>query len=390
MILKMKTEKETFIPISKPSITELEIEYVTDAIKSGWVSSNGRYINIFEKKFAEYCGTNYALTTSTGTSALHLALVSYGIKEGDEVIVPDFTFVSTANAVTYIGATVILIDIEEDTLCIDPVKVEQAITDKTKAIIPVHIYGHPANMREINQIAQKYNLIVLEDAAEAHGSEVKSQKTGSLGHCAIFSFYGNKIITCGQGGMITTNDYELYQKARYLREYAQNKERRYWHEEIGYNYRMTNLQAALGLAQLERINDIIERKREIFSLYHQNMEGCDGVKLNFTADWALNNYWLICLQVENFTETERNIFMKYLSSRGIESRPFFYPLSNMPMYIDSGQRTHVSHAISPTGVNLPSYEEIKTEDINYICNCIKTYLSDVDLTVCSGDHGVTS
>lgn len=373
-------QKETFIPISKPSITELEIEYVTDAIRSGWVSSHGRYIDIFEKKFAEYCGTKYALTTSSGTTALHLALVSYGIKEGDEVIVPDFTFISTANAVTYTGAKVVLVDIEEDTLCIDPVKVEKAITDKTKAIIPVHIYGHPANMIEINQIAQKYNLIVLEDAAEAHGAEVKSQKTGSLGHCGIFSFYGNKIVTCGQGGMLTTNDEKLYQRAKYLRQYANSEERQYWHEEIGYNYRMTNLQAALGLAQLERIDETIEKKREIFQLYQQKLGGINGIKLNFTADWALNVYWLICLQVENYTETKRNIFMQFLRSKGIETRPFFNGLSDMPMYINNSQGTPVSHIISPRGVNLPSYWEIKAEDIDYICDCVHAYLHNEQTT----------
>lgn len=372
----MIEKKKPFIPISKPSITEIEIEYVTDAIKSGWVSSNGRYISMFEKKFAEYCRTKYALTTSSGTAAIHLALVSYGIKEGDEVIIPDFTFISTANAVTYTGAKVVLVDIEEDTLCINPVKVEQVITDKTKAIIPVHMYGHPANMIEINQIARKYNLLVFEDSAQAHGAEIKHQKTGSLSHCGLFSFYGNKIITCGQGGMLTTNDEKLYQRAKYLREYANSEEKKYWHEEIGYNYRMTNLQAALGLAQLERIDKIIERKREIFKLYQQKLAGIDRIKLNFTSDWASNVYWLICLQIEDFTEIERDIFMKYLRTRRIESRPFFHPLSDMPIYINNSQSTPVAHKVSSRGINLPSYYEIKTEDIGYICNCVYTYLHE--------------
>lgn len=365
---------ENFIPIYKPSISELEKEYVRDALNSGWVSSQGKYIELFEEKFAAYCGTKYALTTSSGTAAIHLALVSYGITEGDEVIVPDFTFIATANAVRYTRAKVVLVDIEEDTLCIDPVKIEEAITDKTKVIIPVHIYGHPANMIAIKQIAQKYNLILLEDAAEAHGAEVKSQKTGSLGDCGIFSFYGNKIVTCGQGGMLTTNDEKLYQRAKYLREYASSPDKKYWHDEVGYNYRLTNLQAALGLAQLERIDETVKRKKEIFRLYHEELSELPGIKLNFTANWAVNVYWLICLKIEYFDAQERDNIIKYLKTYGIDSRPFFYPISDMPMYGNSYQQTPISHKISQRGINLPSYCDLKIEDIAYICDCVRAYL----------------
>jgi len=249
-----------FIPIAEPSITQKEISYVTDAVKSGWVSSLGYYIFEFEKKFAEFIGTKYALTTSNGTTALHLTLASLGIKEGDEVIIPDLTFVATANAVAYTGAKPIIVDVEEDIWCIDPDSIRKSITPKTKAIIPVHLYGHSADMDEIIKISNEYGLHVIEDAAEAHGAEYKGKKVGSLGKCGVFSFYGNKIITTGEGGMITTDDEKLYERAKFLRDHAMNKEKRYWHSEIGFNYRITNLQAALGLAQLERIEEFLDKR----------------------------------------------------------------------------------------------------------------------------------
>lgn len=361
-----------FIPISQPSITSLEIEYVTDAIKSGWVSSMGEYINRFEQEFASYCGTKYALTTSTGTAALHLALLSLGIGVGDEVIIPDLTFISTANAVTYAGAKVILVDIEKDTLCIDPIKIEQAITKNTKAIIPVHLYGHPANMIDINKLAEKYNLVVIEDAAEAHGAEVKGQKTGALGDCGIFSFYGNKVLTCGQGGMITTNDAELYERAKYLRNYAVHPNKKYWHDEVGYNYRITNLQAALGLAQLQRIESTINRKKEIFLRYEKCLSNVPRIQLNYTAPWAVNIYWLICLQIEDFCEEDRNNLINTLGIQGIETRPYFYPVSRMPMYQNYAQSNSnaISYQVSVQGINLPSYFDLSNKEIDHICEVV--------------------
>lgn len=227
--------KHNFIPISEPSITKKEIKYVNDAIKSGWVSSLGPYIDKFEKKFAWYIGTRYALTTLSGTTTLHLALASLGIGNGDEVIIPDLTFIATANAVTYTGAKPIMVDIEKDTWCIDPNAIKKAITAKTKAVMPVHLYGNPANMDEISEICEEYNLYVIEDAAEAHGAEYKGEKVGSLGDCGVFSFYGNKIITTGEGGIITTNSENIYDKAIFLRDHAMSKEKRYWHTEVGFN-----------------------------------------------------------------------------------------------------------------------------------------------------------
>lgn len=364
-----------FIPISQPSITQLEIDYVTDVLKSGWVSSLGEYITKFEESFAAYCGTKYALTTSSGTTGIHLALATYGIKAGDEVIVPDLTFVATANAVAYTGAKVVLVDIEEDTLCIDPVQIEKAITEKTKAIIPVHLYGHPANMIAINQLAQQYSILVLEDAAEAHGAEINGQKVGSLGNCGIFSFYGNKMITSGEGGMITTNDEEFYQKAKYLRDHAMSRSKRYWHDDLGYNYRITNMQAALGFAQLERIDEFINKRVEIFSQYQKNLLDIPGIKLNFTANTVANIYWLICLEIEGYTETNRNNLMEALSLNGIDTRPYFYPISDLPMYKNEQISTPITHKVYQRGINLPSHFALTNQEIDYICSSIRAYLN---------------
>ncbi|MBK5273616.1 MAG: DegT/DnrJ/EryC1/StrS family aminotransferase [Desulfuromonadales bacterium] len=363
-----------FIPISQPSITQKEIDYVTDAVKSGWVSSLGKYIDIFEEKFAEFVGTRYAVTASNGTAALHLAVVAHDIGPGDEVIIPDLTFIATANAVQYTGATVVCVDVDKDSLCIDPRKVEEAITDRTRAIIPVHVYGHPADMVSLRRIAQQHGLVVIEDAAESHGAEVLGKRAGSLGNCGIFSFYGNKIITSGEGGMITTDDQALYERLKVFRDHAMSKERRYWHELVGFNYRMTNLQAALGVAQLERIDELLERKREIFHIYQRLLSGYPGLRLNREAPWAKNVYWMVCLEVEGFSGERRDAFMEQLKQRDIDSRPYFYPVSDMPMYVDAD--TPVSHELHQRGINLPSYFDLDDASIEYICENIIAILDE--------------
>jgi len=358
-----------FIPISQPSIGEKEIAYVTDAVKSGWVSSLGKYIDMFEDKFALYCGTKYAVATSNGTTALHLALAALGVTAEDEVIIPDLTFVATGSAVKYIGAKVVTVDIDENTLCISPEAIEKAITSKTKAIIPVHLYGHPANMEEINKIAQKYNLFVIEDAAEAHGAEVNGKKVGSLSNAGVFSFYGNKIITSGEGGMITTDDEELCKKMRYLRDHAMSKEKRYWHTEVGFNYRMTNLQAALGVAQFERIDELLAKKKEIFEWYQEGLKDVKGIRLNHQASWAKNVYWMVCLELDGYIENQRDEFIQKLKAKNIDSRPYFYPVSDMPVYQETD--TPVTHKVSQRGLNLPSYFDITKGQVNYICEQLR-------------------
>ncbi len=357
-----------FIPISKPSITQKEIDNVVDAVSSGWVSSLGKYINTFEEKFALFCDCKYALTTSNGTTALHLALVSLGIGQNDEVIIPDFTFIATANAVRYTGARPLLVDIDENTLCISPEKIEQAITPNTKAIIPVHLYGHPANMREINAIAKKYNIFVIEDAAEAHGASVNGKKVGGLGDCGVFSFYGNKILTSGEGGMITTNNKSLYERMKYLRDHAMSSEKRYWHTEVGYNYRMTNLQAALGVAQLERVDELIDKKHKIFDWYHTELKDIKNISLNFTSKNSINVYWMVCVQIKNYSTSERDGLLKKLKNKGVDGRPFFYPISDMPMYGEV--ETSITHKVSAKGLNLPSYYDITKNEVAYVCKTL--------------------
>ena len=365
--INIKKEKD-FIPISKPSITLKEVEYVNDAVKSGWVSSIGKYIELFEKNFAKYCNVKYALSTSNATVGLHLSLVALGIKEKDEVIIPDITFIATANSVKYTGAKVVIVDINKNTLCIEPKVIEKAINSKTKAIIAVHLYGHPADLIKINEIAKKYNLYVIEDAAEALGAEIQGKKIGGFGDIGVFSFYGNKIITTGEGGMITTNDEKLYNKMLYLRDHAMSKEKRYWHTEVGFNYRMTNLQAALGVAQLERIDELLYKKRLIFNWYKEKLGNFKDIKINYQAKWAKNVYWMICLQIENFNEIQRDRFMQKLKKKGIDSRPFFYPISDMPMYNDIKCNTPISHFIYQRGLNLPSFFDITEEQVEYICS----------------------
>lgn len=358
------------IPVSEPDIGEKEIEYVDDAVRSGWVSSHGEYINRFEKNFKSYIGTKFGLTASNGTAALHLALSALGIKEGDEVIVPDLTFISPVNTVLYNHATPVLCDIDPENWCIDPEKVEKLITEKTKAIIVVHLYGNSANMDKLMEIKKKYNLYLIEDTAESLGTEYKGKKLGSFGDVGCFSFYGNKIITTGEGGFCTTNNEEIYKMMLLLRDHGMRPESRYWHDYIGYNYRMTNLQAALGVAQLERLNGFIEKKRHIASEYKKNLY--NYVSTHPEGKLYNGTYWLYSILVKN--KDERDKLTKFLFEKGIDTRKFFYPVHIMPPYkkFDNGNYLN-SIGISERGINLPSSVKLSDEDIKYICDYIKSF-----------------
>jgi len=353
-------------PISQPTLGKLEEEYVLDAVKSGWVSSLGPYIEKFEKAFAKFCQAKYALTTSNGTTGLHLALLAVGIGPGDEVIVPDLSFIATANAVAYTGATPVFADIEDSTLCIDLPSIESAITPKTKAIIPVHLYGHPAKMNEINLLAKKFNLSVIEDAAEAHGATYQNKPVGGLGSCGVFSFYGNKIITTGEGGMLVTDDSQIYERAKVLRDHAMSANKRYWHDEVGYNYRMTNIQAALGLAQLEQITSFIEKRVQILEWYEHALSGQKKIRLNRKSNWAKSVPWIICAEIEGMRYDVRDQLIGALRNKGIDSRPYFYPMSDMPMFDTA--TTKIAHKVSSMGINLPTYLELSQLDVEHISN----------------------
>jgi perosamine synthetase len=363
---------DSFIPISKPFIGVREKELVLDALNSGWVSSIGKYIDEFEANFARYCGTKYALAVSNGTTGLHLALATLNLQPGDEVIIPDLTFVATANAVAYTGATPILADIDADTLCIDPASVKSLISQRTKAIIPVHLYGHPADMDALTEIGNRHGLDVIEDAAEAHGAEYKGRRVGSLGKCGVFSFYGNKVITTGEGGMLTTNDREFYEHARRLRDHAMSPERRYFHEELGYNYRITNLQAALGVAQLESIEAFLERRAEIMSWYSSEIATTDCVRLNRVKNWAKSAFWMVCLEVDWLDEARRDVFSQALKARGIDTRPYFCTISSMPMY--KQEPLPISARKAQTGLNLPSYYELTKPEVQRIASGVNELL----------------
>lgn len=363
-----------FIPISQPSITEREIDYVTDAVKSTWISSLGKYIDRFEAEFADFCETRYAICVSNGTVAIQLALTAHGIGEGDEVIMPNLSFIATANAVLHCNAIPVFADVDSYNLCLNPKSIEALITPKTKAIMPVHLYGHPAEMDVILEIANKHGLWVIEDAAEAHGARVRGKRVGSWGHCATFSFYGNKNLTTGEGGMITTNDEDFYNRCKYLRDHAMSKEKRYWHTAPGFNFRMTNIQAAIGCAQLERSKDIFNKRQQIFEWYDKYLPKKSEISLNRTNEWATNAYWLICLENEDWDFIKRDQFMTELKKRGVDSRPYFYPMSTMP-YINEKVNTPVTNKIYQQGINLPTFFDLEEKQVRFICGVIKQLLN---------------
>jgi perosamine synthetase len=359
----------TFYPISRPSLTALETDYVIRVVQSGWVSSIGEYIEAFEAGFARFCGTKHAIAVSNGTAALHLALVALGIGSGDEVVVPDLSFIATANAVLMSSATPVFADIEDETLCLSSASLERCISPRTRAVMPVHLYGHPADMAAINAVAERHGLIVIEDAAEAHGAAIGAKRVGSLGRCATFSFYGNKNLTTGEGGMITTDDHALAERCRQLRDHSMSKMRRYWHEELGYNYRITNLQAALGCAQLERADELLGERRRICAWYHEELANLRGVTLNRAANWATPSHWLACIEVEGLNDARRADLMQRLRVRGVDTRPYFYPMSDMP-YMKTAD-TPVSHAVSARGLNLPTYLGLTREDVTVISSHVR-------------------
>jgi len=362
------------IPVSKPYLTQLEADYVNDAISSGWVSSLGGYIERFEAEFARFCGAKYALTVANCTVGLHPALIANRIGVGDEVIIPDLTFVATANAVKMAGATPVMVDVCRDTYCINPGLIISAITENTKAIIPVHLYGHPANMKVISEIAEVHNLKIIEDAAEAHGASLDGLRVGAIGDCGVFSFYGNKIITTGEGGMIVTNNYELFERLKFLRDHAMSKQIRYWHTEVGFNYRMTNMQAALGLAQLEQIDFFLAERAAQFDQYHTILS-VSGIECNPSVNAEPVN-WMTCAIVQGISRQTRDSIIARLHEKGIDSRPFFFPVSSFPMY--SKKPNPISEELSETGFNLPTFIGLKPEEIERICS---VFIESINLSL---------
>lgn len=355
------------IPIAEPQFDEQELANVVQAVKSGWISSMGSFIPEFEENFAAYCGVRYGVATSNGTCALHLALTVLGIEQGDEVIVPSLTFIATANAVSYAQATPVFVDSDLHHWCLDPEKLEAKITPKTRAIIPVHLYGHPCEMDPIADCARKHNLYVVEDVAQAHGAEYKGTKVGSFGDIACFSFYGNKMITTGEGGMCLTNSPELAERMKLLRDHAMSPTRRYWHDVIGFNYRMTNLQAAVGVAQLGKLDQFIEKKRAIARWYQDGLGDLAKkgyISLHPEMPWVMGTYWMYSILTEE-AFVSREELAQTLAQVGVETRPFFHPIHTLPPYSD-GTNLPVCEQLSAKGISLPSGVSLTRADVEMI------------------------
>lgn len=352
------------ISLAQPQLNGNEYKYLMDAFLSTWISSTGKYITLFEQNFAKYCGVQYGVATSNGTTALHLALTALGIGEGDEVIVPDITFAATINAVLYTGAIPVIVDIEEDSWCIEPDEIEKAISPKTKAVIPVHIYGQPCNMGRICEIARKHGIYVVEDCAEAHGAEWGGRKVGSFGIISCFSFFGNKVITTGEGGMCVTDNEELNDKMRVLRDHGMSKTHKYYHEVIGFNYRMTNLQAAIGTAQIERIDEMLGWRSKLEEKYRNTFFDVKDIVLqkNNLMD-RKKIAWLVSILVG---ADKRDEILLKLKDNGIDARAFFIPLSEMEIYSKYARHCKKSKQISAMGLNLPTTYEVNNEMIDKI------------------------
>lgn len=373
-LAKNEEERKTaFIPIAEPQLGFEEFANLSDAYLSTWISSLGDYITSFENAFSTYCGRMYGVSTSNGTTALHLALAALEIGKGDEVIVPDITFAATINAVLYVGATPVIVDIEKDSWCINPTEIENAITEKTKAIIPVHIYGQPCDMERIMDIAKRHNIYVVEDCAEAHGAEFDGRKVGSFGNIACFSFFGNKVITSGEGGMCLTDSEELNSRMRVLRDHGMNKQFKYYHDRVGFNYRMTNMQAAIGLAQLQDINSKLIWRNELEMKYREAFKEIGEVHFqNSSIDKRTKVTWLVTAYVDS--EIQRNRIMEQMKTDRIDARPFFVPLSHMKIYSDYCSSNKVSTDISKRGFNLPTSSFIGDIEINRIILSVKKAL----------------
>lgn len=361
------------IPLCIPQIEGNELKYVEDCIKTNWVSSVGSYVDLFEKKFSEFVGSKNAVVTMNGTAALHLALLTLGIGKGDEVIVPSMTFISPVNTIRYVGAEPVFCDVCRDTFVMDAERLEELITPRTKAIIPVHIYGHPADMDKIVQIAKKHNLFVVEDATESLGALYKGRMAGTMGDIGCYSFNGNKLITTGAGGMLVTDDDSLAKRAKFLS--TQTKvtlpNKAFYHPEVGYNFRMPNLLAAFGVAQLENIDGYICKKIEHAKLYNELLGNIAGLTLPCQHEGVRNCYWLYSVIIEDDFGISRDEVIEKLSQNGIESRPFFMPVHDMPPY--KGSRCgslDVTQELYKKGLNLPSSVGLTEKEIRLICNTI--------------------
>ncbi len=371
------------IPVSGPWITQKEIHYVTDAVTNAWYSNANVYNDRFERAFADYLGVRFAVSLPSCTSAIHLSLLAFGIGPGDEVIVPDATWIASAAPISYVGAIPVFADIDEKTWCLSAESFEECITPRTKAVIPVDLYGNVPDMDAVRGVAERHGVAIIEDAAEAIGSEYKGRKAGSLGDSSAFSFHGSKTLTTGEGGMLLTSREDIYRRVLVLRDHGrQPGDKMFWNHEVGYKYKMSSMQAALGLAQLERVEELITRKRQIFSWYEGELAGIEGVTLNYEAPETKNTYWMVTVVVDKEFGVKKDQLMEKMSKNNIDCRPFFHPLSALPAYEHleqahcARQRNKITYHITPYGINLPSGMNMTEEKVKYVCDTLKSILSE--------------
>jgi len=371
------------IPVSGPWITQKEIDYVTDAVTNAWYANANVYNERFEKAFAEYIGVKYAISLPSCTSAIHLSLLSLGIGAGDEVIVPDLTWIASAAPITYVGATPVFADVDDKTWCLSAESFEQSITPKTRAVIPVDLYGNMPDVDSIREVAEKHGIPIVEDAAEAIGSKYKGRKAGSLGDTGVFSFHGSKVLVTGEGGMLVTNREDIYRRSLFLRDHGRKPgDKMFWNTEVAYKYKMSSMQAALGLAQLERIAKLIERKRQIFSWYQSELGSIEGIALNYEAPGTKNTYWMVTVLLDEKFGLKKDKLMTLMSEKGIDCRPFFHPLSSIPAYQELEQAKKArrgnknAYTISPYGLNLPSGMNMTEEKVGYVCEVLESILKN--------------
>ena len=363
------------IHYTKPSITELEVSYATDAARNGWGEKCYEYINKFEEKFKEYTGAKYAIATSSCTGAIHMGLSAIGVAAGDEVILAETNWIASAAPITYLGAKPVFVDVLDDTWCIDPAAVEAAITPRTKAIIAVHIYGNLCEMDKLLAIGGKYGIPVIEDAAEAVGSHWHGKHAGTLGKFGTFSFHGTKTLTTGEGGMFITNDAEFYEKVLTLSNHgrARNQTKQFWPDAVGFKYKMSNIQAAIGYGQMERIQELVSRKREIFKYYQQQLAGLVGLQMNPEKPNTVNGYWMPTLVFDKSKGITREKLQAAFAAENIDARVFFCPLSSLPMFVDNLANTN-AWDIHSRAINLPSYHDITTVELNRVIQVIANIL----------------
>lgn len=357
------------VPVYQPRLAGNVAIYVNECLTSGWISSRGEFISKFEECFAQYVGAAEATSVSNGTVALHLALVALGIGPGDEVIVPSFTYIASINTILQTGATPIFVDSIEATLQVDPKAIHEAITPRTKAVMAVHIYGHPCDMGAIAALCRTHNLLLVEDCAEAFGTRWRGQHVGTFGDASTFSFFGNKTITTGEGGMVLAKDSTVMERCRHLKSQGVSKDREYWHDTLAYNYRMTNIQAAIGLAQLEIVDDILAHKKKIARRYKEELAGLP-MRTHEPVGPIEHSFWMCSILLDD--PAHRDTLRRHLRDDGIETRPFFPPAHLMP-HCRTNIELPVAQSISARGINLPSYPDLTDEQLGRICAAIANF-----------------